>query len=65
MILKNSCKMGAWFLMADVRHLCLDKGYDHPCVNEEVYVMLMDLRSISAAEGKKHGNSTGILFAAG
>lgn len=27
--LKNSQKMGGWFLDADVRHLCLGKGYDY------------------------------------
>ena len=36
--LKNSREMGSWFLGADVRHLCLDKGYDYPRVSEEVYV---------------------------
>ena len=36
--LKNSREMGSWFLRADVRHLCLDKGYDYPRVSEEVYV---------------------------
>ena len=36
--LKNSREMGGWFLGAEVRHLCLDKGYDYPRVSEEVYV---------------------------
>ena len=36
--LKNSREMGSWFLGADVRHLCLDRGYDYPRVSEEVYV---------------------------
>ena len=36
--LKNSREMGGWFLVAEVRHLCLDKGYDYPRVREEVYV---------------------------
>lgn len=36
--LENSRKMGDWFLGADVRHLCLDKGYDYTRVSEEVYV---------------------------
>ena len=36
--LKNSREMGGWFLGAEVRHLCLDKGYDYPRVREEVYV---------------------------
>lgn len=36
--LKNSREMGGWFLRAEVRHLCLDKGYDYPRVSEEVYV---------------------------
>lgn len=36
--LKNFREMGSWFLRADVRHLCLDKGYDYPRVSEEVYV---------------------------
>lgn len=31
--LKNSREMGSWFLGADVRHLCLDKGYDYPRVS--------------------------------
>ena len=36
--LKKSREMGGWFLGAEVRHLCLDKGYDYPRVSEEVYV---------------------------
>ena len=36
--LKNSRKMGGWFLGAEVRHLCLDKGYDYPRVCEEIHV---------------------------
>lgn len=36
--LKNSRERGGWFLEAEVRHLCLDKGYDYPRVSEEVYV---------------------------
>ena len=36
--LKKSREMGGWFLGAEVRHLCLDKGYDYPRVREEVYV---------------------------
>ena len=36
--LKNSREMGGWFLGAEVRHLCLDKGYDYPRVSEEIYV---------------------------
>lgn len=34
--LKNSQEIGSWFLGADARHLCLDKGYDRPRVSEEV-----------------------------
>lgn len=30
--------MGGWFLRAEVRCLCLDKGYDCLRVSEEVYV---------------------------
>ena len=30
--------MGGWFLEAEVRHLCQDKGYDYQRVREEVYV---------------------------
>ena len=36
--LENSREMSSWFLGADVRHLCLDKGYDYPRVSEEVCV---------------------------
>ena len=36
--LKNSREMDGWFLEAEVRHLCLDKGDDYPRVSEEVYV---------------------------
>lgn len=38
MTLMNSREMGSWFLGAEIRHLCLDKGYDYPRVSEEVYV---------------------------
>ena len=30
--------MGGWFWKAEVRHLCLDKGYDFARVREEVYL---------------------------
>ena len=46
---ENFQKMGGWFLNADVRHRCLDKGYDYLCESTKESI-LMDLRSISAAE---------------
>ena len=39
--LKKSREMGGWFLGAEVRHLCLDKGYDHPRVSEGVSANLL------------------------
>ena len=58
MTLKNSREMGSWFLGADVRHLCLDKGM---IIRESARKStLTDLRNISAAEGKKSRNAGGI-----
>ena len=39
--LKKSREMGGWFLGAEVRHLCLDKGYDLPRVSEGVSANLL------------------------
>ena len=35
--LKNFREMCGWFLEAEVRPLCLDKGYDYPRASEEVH----------------------------
>ena len=58
MTLKNSCKMDAWLLMADVRHLCLDKGYDYPRVSGEVHVdgLKDHIRSLREEAQNRHRN---------
>ena len=61
--LKNSREMGGWFLGAEVRHLCLDKGYDYPRVSEEIYVNGFEEHIRS--RGKKSVKAGGIQPAAG
>ncbi len=55
-VLQNSREVGGWFLKEEVRHLCVDTGYDSTRIIEEVYVT--DLRSIFVAAGKNRERPT-------